>query len=543
MPTALLSVSDKSGLVELARALSQAGFSLVSTGGTYRVLSEAGVDVRQVADLTGFPEILDGRVKTLHPAIHGGILARSTTEHSSQLDEQGIEPIDVVVVNLYPFRETAAKPDATFEEVVEQIDIGGPAMLRAAAKNFERVWVVVDAEDYPRLLEQVANPQVTSPTAPGTNAVSEDPSGLRLRRELAFKAFSHTATYDAAVGEYFARLAKEAALEASAQPAPTGPANGHTKSLPHRITLELEQAQNLRYGENPHQQGARYRESGKRGWWDDALQHKGSELSYLNLFDAEAAWRLAFELGEPACTIIKHANPCGVAVASDVSDAYEKAFEADPKSAFGGVVALNRPVSAELARSIMAKPKADVLLAPGYSEEALEVLGAKRKALRVLEAPAPGPRELEVRRVAGGLLIQEPDELRLDRSQWRVVTSRNPSESEWRDLELAWLVCARTSSNAIVLVAGGVAVGIGAGQQSRVDAAQLAASKAAGRASGGACASDAFYPFRDGLDAAAEAGVAAVIQPGGSVRDDEVVAAAEDHGLAMVLTGRRHFRH
>jgi phosphoribosylaminoimidazolecarboxamide formyltransferase/IMP cyclohydrolase len=522
MSRALLSVSDKTGLATLARGLSQAGVSLISTGGTFRALDEAGLTVTPVSDVTRFPEILDGRVKTLHPSIHGGILARATPEHREQLGAHGIEPIDIVVVNLYPFRETAANAAADRQDVVEQIDIGGPAMLRAAAKNHERVWVVVDPADYPRLLAALER--------------GEDDSGLRA--ELARKAFEHTASYDAAIASYL--RATEAAVETGGSPSP---AAGAASPLLDRITLHLELAETLRYGENPHLRGARYRERGRAGWWDGVVQHKGSGLSYLNVFDAEAAWRLAFEFAEPACVIVKHANPCGVAVASDVSTAYERAYAADSKSAFGGIVAFNRAVDEGVARKVMANAKADVLLAPGFGPEALDTLLAKRKAMRVLEAPPPGPREMELRRVAGGFLVQEPDQLQVDRTEWRAVTRAEPSDRQWRDLEVAWTVCARTSSNAIVLVRDGVAVGIGAGQQSRVDAAELAAAKAAGRAAGGACASDAFYPFRDGLDAAAAAGVAAVIQPGGSVRDDEVIAAADEHGLAMVFTGRRHFRH
>jgi phosphoribosylaminoimidazolecarboxamide formyltransferase/IMP cyclohydrolase len=505
-------VSDKTGLADLASGLSRAGFSLLSTGGTWRVLADAGLEVSQVSDVTGFPEILDGRVKTLHPSIHAGILARPTEDHQGQLAHHGIEAINVVVVNLYPFRETAARPGVRFDEVLEQIDIGGPAMLRAAAKNHERVWVVTDPADYPRVL-----------------AALEGEDDLALRLELARKAFAHTAAYDHAIAAYLGSEADSGETEGG--------------SLPERLVLELDRAEVLRYGENPHLRGARYRQAGSSGWWDGLVQHKGSAMSYLNVFDAEAAWRLAFEFAEPACVIVKHANPCGVAVAPSVETAYARAFAADPKSAFGGVVAVSRPVSAGLAAELMANAKADVLIAPGYEEQALARLTEKRKALRVLEAPAPGARELELRRVSGGFLVQEPDEVELDRSVWRVVTRRTPSEEEWRDLELAWTVCARTSSNAIVLAKDGVAVGIGAGQQSRVDAAELAARKAAGRARGGACASDAFYPFRDGLDAAAAAGVAAVIQPGGSVRDEEIIAAADEHGLAMVLTGRRHFRH
>ena len=502
MPRALLSVSDKTGLEPFAKALTELGFELLSTGGTYTALSDAGVSVRRVADETGFPEILDGRVKTLHPKIHGGLLATPAPEHRQQLQTHGITPIDLVVVNLYPFRETVAK-GAPFAETVENIDIGGPAMLRSAAKNHQHVLVVCDPADYERILA----------------ALQEDTDALRL--ELARKAFAHTAAYDAAIVGWLDR----------------------DVTLPETLHLSLERAQSLRYGENPHQTGARYRETGAASWWDEAVQHSGTELSYLNLFDAEAAWRLVHEFDAPAAVIVKHANPCGVAVARDVETAYARAFDADPKSAFGGVVAINRPVSEVLAADLLANPKADVLIAPGFAPGTAEKLAAKRKNMRVMSAPPPAPAGLELRRVDGGFLVQEPDAVTLERSAWQVVTERQPSESEWRDLELAWLVCAYTKSNAIVLVKDAQAVGIGAGQQSRVDASEIAAQKAAGRAEGGACASDAFYPFRDGLEVAARAGVAAVIQPGGSIRDAELTAAADELGLAMVMTGERHFRH
>ena len=504
MPKALLSVSDKTGLEPFARTLSKLGYDLVSTGNTYRTLKEAGLSVTQVSDVTGFPEILDGRVKTLHPKIHGGILAKRTEAHLSTLQEHEIAPIDLVVSNLYPFRETVAKPNVSADEALENIDIGGPAMIRAAAKNYPHVLVVVDPSDYERVGKAL------------TEGTADD-----LRSSLARKAFAHTAAYDAAIVTWFDR----------------------DDLLPDSLHFALERAQDLRYGENPHQQGARYRTIGQMGWWDGATQHKGTGLSYLNLFDTEAAWRLVHEFDAPACVVVKHANPCGVAVAETISDAYEKAFACDPKSAFGGIVALNRTMDRATAAQLMDNPKADVVVAPGYSEDALEQLKAKRKNMRVLEAPAPGAGGLELRRVDAGFLVQQPDRVSLERSNWQVVTQAQPTEAQWRDLELAWTVCAYTKSNAIVLVKDAQAVGIGAGQQSRVDAGELAAKKAAGRAEGGACASDAFYPFRDGLDAAAEAGVKAVIQPGGSVRDDEVIAAADEHGVAMVFTGRRHFNH
>ncbi len=507
MPRALLSVSDKTGLEPFARALLEQGFDLLSTGGTYAALKDAGLDVRRVADETGFPEIMDGRVKTLHPKIHGGLLATTLPDHQLQLRAHDITPIDLAVVNLYPFRETVAR-GAPFAETVENIDIGGPAMLRSAAKNHENVLVVCDPADYERVL----------------NALRADEADA-LRRPLARKAFAHTGAYDAAIVTWLDAQTEE--------PNP----------LPETLHLSLEYAQSLRYGENPHQTGARYREVGAKSWWDDAVQHSGAALSYLNLCDAEAAWRLVHEFGVPAAVIVKHANPCGVALAESIETAYERAFEADPKSAFGGVVALNRPVSEQLAAELLANPKADVLIAPEFAPGTAQKLAAKRKNMRVLSAPLPYSAGLELRRLDGGFLVQESDTVKRERSAWQVITERRPTETEWQDLDLAWLVCAYTKSNAIVLVKDGQAVGIGAGQQSRVDASEIAAQKAAGRAQGGACASDAFYPFRDGLEVAASAGVAAVIQPGGSIRDDELTEAADELGLAMVMTGERHFRH
>jgi len=509
MKRALLSVSDKRGIVDLARGLQEAGVELVSSGGTARTLREAGLEVAAVDQVTGHPEILGGRVKTLHPRIHGGLLARDDEEQLRELADHGIDPFDLLVVNLYPFREAASRTGATEAEVVEQIDIGGPAMVRAAAKTHERVAVVVDPDDYGDLL---ASLEAGGPDAPA-------------RRRLARKAFAHTAAYDTAIVRWFDAGAPEA------------------ERLPPTLHLALERAEVLRYGENPHQEGARYREIGFRGVWDDAVQHKGTPLSFLNLFDAEAAWRLVHRFDRPAAVIVKHANPCGVAVAEDLATAYDRAFAGDPVSAFGGVVALNRTVDATTARALMNNAKADVVVARGFDDDALEILSSKRKAMRVLEAPEPLPRGLDARSLDGGLLVQTSDLVTLNRSGWRVPTLRTPSDAEWRDLEFAWQVCAAVGSNAIVLVKDEMAVGIGAGQQSRVDAARIAGRKADGRARGGACASDAFFPFRDGLDAAAEAGATAVIQPGGSVRDDELIAAADEHGMTMVLTGERHFRH
>lgn len=502
---ALVSVSDKRGVVAFARGLVDLGFEVVSTGGTLKTLHEANVPATSVADVTGFPEILGGRVKTLHPAVHGGILAKREAAQLAEAEAHGIGLIDVVAVNLYPFRETVADPGVSWDEALEQIDIGGPTMVRAAAKNHPAVVVVVDPADYDDVLHAL-----------------EGGMTLERRRALAIKAFAHTAAYDTAIVAW---------MQAG-------------EALPRYLGAALERVEVLRYGENPHQLGARYREVGARGFWDDAVLHSGMALSYLNLFDAEAAWRLAHALGEGrSCVIVKHANPCGAARGADLAEAYAKAFDADPKSAFGGVVALPGVVDAALAEAIVANPKADVLVAHGYAPEALALFARKRKNMRVLEAPAPGAVAHEWRRLDGGFLVQQPDRVSLDRAGWKVVTQRQPTEAQWRDVEVAQIVCAATSSNAIVLVAGGSAVGIGAGQQSRVDAVEIAARKAAGRAAGGVCASDAFFPFRDGVDAAAAAGVAVVVQPGGSIADDRIVAAADELGVAMVMTGERHFRH
>jgi len=502
---ALLSVYDKTGLTAFARGLSELGWELVASGGTASALDDLGIPATPVEAVTGAPEMLDGRVKTLHPGIHGAILAdRRNPAHVADLDRRGITPVDLVVCNLYPFR---SRPG------IETIDIGGPSMVRAAAKNHDHVGVIVDPADYGPVLDELRR----------DGALSDD-----TRRRLARAAFAHTAAYDAAIVGWL----------------DDGGAGGPAHKLPPTLHLALERVQDLRYGENPHQEGARYRDVGGRGWWDAAVQHSGKMLSYLNLFDAEAAWQLVHQLGgTPAVAIMKHANPCGAAVAEDIAGAYRRAFECDPMSAFGGIVALNRPVGEELAAEIVANPMADVMVAPGYTSAALELFVAKRKNMRVLEAPPPGPHVRELRRLDGGYLVQEADHFPAGRDAWRVVTKVAPTEAQWGDLELAWRICAFTSSNAIVLVAGGQAVGVGAGQQNRVEPGQIAVRKAAGRAHGGAAASDAFFPFRDGLDAVAAAGVAAVVQPGGSLRDDDIVTAADEHGLAMVLTGERHFRH
>ena len=501
---ALLSVHDKTGIADLARGLVEAGWELVSSGGTASVLADEGVPVVEVGEVTGAPEILGGRVKTLHPAIHGGILAdRSDPGHLANLEARGIVPIDLVVGNLYPFMSDPG---------IELIDIGGPTMVRAAAKNHAHVGVVVDPADYRTVLDEIR----------AVGSLSD-----ATRRRLARSAFAHTAAYDAAIVAWFDE----------------DPSSDHANDLlKPSLHLALDRVHDLRYGENPHQAGARYRAAGSSGWWDTAVVHGGKAMSYLNLFDTEAAWRLVHRLGdEPCAVVVKHANPCGAAVGSDIADAYLSAHQCDPMSAFGGVVAVNRPVTPAMAEAL-SEVFTEVVVAPAYEPDALVLLG-ERKNLRVLEAGPPGWPELDVRGIDGGLLVQTADDLVAEPSVWRVVTEREPTGAEWDDLEFAWRVVARVSSNAIVLVKNRCAVGIGAGQQNRRDAGRIAAEKAAGRAIGGACASDAFFPFRDGLDAAADAGVTAVVQPGGSLRDDEVVAAADAHGMAMVFTDERHFRH
>ncbi len=501
---ALLSVHDKTGIADLARGLVEAGWELVSSGGTASVLADEGVPVVEVGEVTGAPEILGGRVKTLHPAIHGGILAdRSDPGHLANLEARGIVPIDLVVGNLYPFMSDPG---------IEFIDIGGPTMVRAAAKNHAHVGVVVDPADYRTVLDEIR----------AVGSLSD-----ATRRRLARSAFAHTAAYDAAIVAWFDE----------------DPSSDHANDLlKPSLHLALDRVHDLRYGENPHQAGARYRAAGSSGWWDTAVVHGGKAMSYLNLFDTEAAWRLVHRLGdEPCAVVVKHANPCGAAVGSDIADAYLSAHQCDPMSAFGGVVAVNRPVTPAMAEAL-SEVFTEVVVAPAYEPDALALLG-ERKNLRVLEAGPPGWPELDVRGIDGGLLVQTADDLVAEPSVWRVVTEREPTGAEWDDLEFAWRVVARVSSNAIVLVKNRCAVGIGAGQQNRRDAGRIAAEKAAGRAIGGACASDAFFPFRDGLDAAADAGVTAVVQPGGSLRDDEVVAAADAHGMAMVFTDERHFRH
>ncbi|MEY4371635.1 MAG: bifunctional phosphoribosylaminoimidazolecarboxamide formyltransferase/IMP cyclohydrolase [Actinomycetota bacterium] len=495
---------DKTGVVDLARGLVGLGWELVSSGGTARAIADAGLPVTDVAELTGFPAILGHRVVTLHPAVHAGLLANlHEAEHRADLERMGYAPISLAVVNLYPF---TANPG------IELIDVGGPTMVRAAAKNHAHVGVVTQPSQYAELLDELRS---------NANALSD-----ATRRRLARDAFAHTAAYDAAIVSWFDDEDRAA---------------GVGEVLPRSLHYSLVRAQELRYGENPHQQGARYRIEGRRSWWDDAVQHGGKELSYLNLFDTEAAWRLANSFDSPGVVVVKHANPCGVAVAGDIATAYVRANACDPVSAFGGIVAANRPVTRAMAEAL-APVFTEVVVAPAFDDDALTILTAK-KNLRVLSAPEPYGASLDLRSIDGGLLVQQVDPVSVDRSLWRVVTEAQPDAALWDDIVFGWQVCAAVSSNAIVLAKDRQAFGIGAGQQNRLDSARIAQERAAGRASGGVCASDAFFPFRDGLDAVASAGVRAVVQPGGSVRDDEVIAAANEHGIAMVFTGERHFRH
>ena len=510
MPRALLSVSDKTGLLDLARGLQQRGWELISTGGTARTLREAGVPVRDVAEVTRFPEMLDGRVKTLHPAVHGGLLARrDLPEHMAAIAEHDIAPIDLVVVNLYPFRQTASRADVSPEDVIEQIDIGGPSMLRSAAKNFASVTTVVDPADYPSVL----------------GAIGGEDDDLDFRRRLAAKVFEHTAAYDSAIAAWFAGQRHE--------------------RFPERLCLPLERAQGLRYGENPGQAAAFYVERAGAGFAGLA-QKGGKELSFNILLDLEGAL-LATEpfAGETCCAIIKHTTPCGLAIGGDPLEAYHKALACDPVSAFGSVISFTAPVD-EAAAEAVSSLFVECIVAPSFSAQALDILGRK-KNLRVLEGTARWSRDaLDYKRVRGGLLVQERPPDAFDDSSWRVVTKREPTDEERRDLLFAWRAVASVKSNAIVLARDGATIGIGAGQMSRVDASFLAVHKAtsAGHTTAGsALGSDAFFPFRDGVDQAVEAGVRAIVQPGGSVRDEEVIQAADEYNIAMVFPGPRQFRH
>jgi phosphoribosylaminoimidazolecarboxamide formyltransferase/IMP cyclohydrolase len=527
---ALLSVHDKTGVADFARGLHALGVELVSTGGTAKLLRDAGLPVREVAEITGFPEMLDGRVKTLHPKVHGGILARrDVPEHLAALERHGIPPIDLVVVALYPFEATVARPDVTLAEAVEQIDIGGPAMIRAAAKNHGGVAVVTDPSQYPGVLEELRA---------GGGALSE-----ATRARLARDAFARTARYDAAIAGY---LSSQAAAEAGA--GTTGEAGAD--SFPARMTLELERVLELRYGENPHQAAAFYRESGGAPFGLGGFrQLHGPELGYNNLLDASAALGLVLEFEEPAAVVIKHTNPCGAAVGAAVGDAMRRAKASDPVSIYGGIVAVNRTldmsVVAELAGIFI-----EVLLAPAFVPDALAELERSKKKCRVIEVAADRrrlpARARELRSVVGGVLVQGADREDMDIARVKTVTRRAPTGAEMAAMRFAWRVAKHVKSNAIVLARADQVVGVGAGQMNRLDSARLAVARAreAGLATEGTvCASDAFFPFRDGLDVVAEAGATAVVQPGGSVRDEEVITAADAHGMAMVFTGMRHFRH
>ena len=502
MPRALLSVYDKTGIVEFASALHALGWTIISSGGTAREIADAGIAVTDVADLTGLGPILDHRVVTLHPKVHGGILAdRDNPQHLDELEEFGIEEIDLVVVNLYPF---SSKPG------IDLIDIGGPAMVRAAAKNFAHVGVVVDTADYADVLEMIEGGFF----------------GISARRRLAQKAFRITSAYDAAISSW---LADETVDREDA-------------TVPPILTLVAERAEVLRYGENPHQTGARYRLPGVESWWDSATQLNGKEMSYLNVLDTEAAWQLVSRFDRPAAVIVKHANPCGVALAPTIFEAYTNAHQADPVSAFGGIIAVNGEVN-EATASAISEVFTEVVIAPSFTAEALEILCAK-PSLRVFEAVAPfGAMAIDVRSIDGGLLVQSVDEVSEPLDNFTVVTERAPSADEWTSIMLAWQTVAATWSNAIVLVNGDTVVGIGGGQPNRIDAARLAIGRAGERAIGSVAASDAFFPFGDTVSALAAAGVTAISQPGGSVRDEESITAANTHGIAMVFTGVRHFRH
>ncbi len=514
---ALISVSDKTGIVEFAQQLHQRGVEILSTGGTFRLLSENGVPAIEVSDYTGFPEMMEGRVKTLHPKVHGGILGRRGQDDAI-MGKHGIDTIDMVVVNLYPFEQTVAKPGCTLEDAVENIDIGGPTMVRAAAKNHVFVNIVVDASDYPRLLQEMDQ--------------NDGHTHYQTRFDLAIKAYEHTAAYDGAIANYFGRQVE-----------------GGSADFPRTFNAQFHKAQEMRYGENPHQKAAFYTEKNpSETGIATAKQLQGKELSYNNVADTDAALECVKSFEQPACVIVKHANPCGVAVAANLKTAYDLAFATDPESAFGGIIAFNRQLDADTARAIVERQFVEVIIAPSVSNEAMDVVSAK-KNLRLLACGdwgTQGASGLDYKRVNGGLLVQDRDAGMVGESDLKVVTKRAPTEEQIRDLLFAWKVAKFVKSNAIVYAKNAQTVGVGAGQMSRVNSARIAGIKAehAGlEVAGSVMASDAFFPFRDGIDNAAKAGIAAVIQPGGSMRDEEVIAAADEHDIAMVFTGMRHFRH
>jgi phosphoribosylaminoimidazolecarboxamide formyltransferase/IMP cyclohydrolase len=509
---AILSVSDKSGLVDFARGLQKLGFEIFSTGGTKKALVEAGVKVKSISDITGFPEILDGRVKTLHPAVHGGILAkRNLPAHLAELEKNKIGLIDLVTVNLYPFKETVAKPKVSLDEALENIDIGGPTMIRAAAKNFPHVLVVVDPADYKFVLEKLATGKVE----------------LDDRKRLAHKAFQHVAAYDTAIAQYL---------------------RSDEDGFAGEITIALKKKYDLRYGENPHQKAAFYAEEvvgGGAAGVSSAKQLWGKELSFNNILDADAAWNAANDFEAPTVSVIKHTNPCGLASHKDLSEAYRRAYEGDTVAAFGGIVALNRPVDVKTAQEI-SKTFYEVIIAPDYEEKALELLKQKKDVRILAMAPQKVKNRaasLDFRRVSGGFLVQTPDNLTESTSGWRTVTERKPTRKELEDLLFAWKAVKHIKSNAIVLVKDSMIVGMGAGQPSRVVSVKIALEKAGERSKGCVLGSDAFFPFPDGVELAAKGGVTAIVQPGGSVRDEEAIKVANMYKMAMLFTGIRHFRH
>lgn len=507
---ALISVSDKTGIVKFAQKLHAAGVNIISTGGTMKTLQKAGIPVTYVSDVTGFPEIMDGRVKTLNPYIHGGILAvRDNEEHKKAMQEHHITGIDLVVVNLYPFRQTIANPDVTQADAIENIDIGGPAMIRAAAKNFHDVAVVVNPSRYDEVVAQL-----------------EQEEGIcnALRMSLAKEAFGHTAQYDACINQYLAKQMGEG-------------------EFPHTAHIVLEKVQDLRYGENPHQNAAFYREINTHSGIANAQQLHGKELSFNNIVDVEAAYNIVAEFTDPAVAIIKHTNPCGTGIGATIAEAYAKAYAADPMSAFGGIVALNRMVDEKTATQI-GKIFMEAVIAPAFDEAALRVLTAK-KNIRLLTMPLPTLEEarMDMKKVSGGMLLQSADTMDTAKAQMKVVTKRQPTEDEWRQLIFAWKVVKHVKSNAIVVAGDDQTYGVGAGQMNRVGSAAIALEQAGAKSKGAVLSSDAYFPFRDSLDTCAKYGIKAVIQPGGSIRDAESIEAADEHGIAMVFTDMRHFKH
>ncbi len=507
---ALISVSDKRGVVDFARGLKELGYQIISTGGTALILQEAGIAVTPVSEITGYPEILDGRVKTLHPIIHGGILARNTEEHLQQLADLGINLIDLVVVNLYPFRETIAKEGVTLEEAIENIDIGGPTMVRAAAKNYERVAVVVNPDRYTEVLGQLSH---------------DGKINLTMRKKLALEAFTHTASYDQAVSLYLDRVWED-------------------QEFPEHWFLEGEKIQKLRYGENPHQKAAFYGFNGKReGTLAGAEQLQGKELSYNNLVDLESAWSIVLEFSKPAASIIKHTNPCGASIGEDLCEAYIRAYNSDSISAFGGIVGLNREVDQRTAEEI-SKTFLEAIIAPAFSEEALVILSEK-KNLRLIAMGYQQAKKKEywIEPISGGFLVQERDRAQVSKDDLHVVTKKQPTEEQIEELLYAWKIVKHIKSNAIVVTKDKQIMGVGAGQMNRVGAAKIALEQAKGQVRGAVLASDAFFPFSDTVELAAKMGIGAIIQPGGSIRDEDVIAKANEYGIAMVFTGIRHFKH